>query len=351
MAATSRSFAAADDPASFRPYGADRLGNTDASQMTQSLWEQIKRARLPLPYNGHYSFLEEQLFPDTQEHTQGLTSSKSIKGISPEFLNERELPAFKKAFENENSSLGPFPCQSLALGEEPSAYRAFAALHETSHYIAAHLLASDKSDLNDLLFNSLFGSNGNRYQTVMADHKAFLRAAKNHRMPQKERLRFESVFIRDFVASDQAPERLGDASAVLYALSNFGDTQDTLRFIEKVKGLRDAEAPFGIGYIHDTGSSIDAAIGAFRKSPRQGLTLDQTSVWAVKIISQQPDLRLPLEEQVRDFSSRYRNLREIMNQSYAGKRKLPLRKPGSPSEERNAIDRARTQAVCAVPRP
>ena len=103
------------------------------------------------------------------------------------------------------------------------------------------------------------------------------------------------TFIKLTVAKNtyiQIYERLADASAVLYSLSNYNDTAAIKAYYNGIVKLTDAMS-FS-DRVHDTSSSINAALDAFDKSPRKGISIVETTKWAAEIIKNQPEFNQSL---------------------------------------------------------
>jgi hypothetical protein len=111
-----------------------------------------------------------------------------------------------------------------------------------------------------------------------------------------------NTFIKLTVAKNtyaQIYERLADASAVLYSLSNYNDTAAIKAYYDGIVNLTDAVS-FS-DRVHDTSSSINAAVDAFDKSPRKGMSVVETTKWAAQTIKNQPEFNQSLYDIAGDY--------------------------------------------------
>jgi hypothetical protein len=92
---------------------------------------------------------------------------------------------------------------------------------------------------------------------------------------------------------------LADAGAVLYSLSNYYDTAAIKTYYNAIVNLTDAMS-FS-DRVHDTSSSINAAVDAFDKNPRKGMSIVETTKWAAQIIKNQPEFNQSLYEIAGDY--------------------------------------------------
>ena len=92
----------------------------------------------------------------------------------------------------------------------------------------------------------------------------------------------------------QLNESMADASATLYALSNYHDIRDTyVIFFRNLIKLRTANIN---DYIHGNWTShANAAMDAFAMQPARGLSLVETAHWANSIVHNLPCFNQPIE--------------------------------------------------------
>jgi hypothetical protein len=125
--------------------------------------------------------------------------------------------------------------------------RVFAALHETGHFVAASL------GLNDQVFRSIIS---NEPAPLIKHMERTIRA--------------------------NVTERIADATASLYILSNYRDVNVITAFRDFRLAIPEPT--------HHTTSSIAAVASAFARTPRYGLNLVEAEMWATKVVSSQHGL-------------------------------------------------------------
>jgi uncharacterized iron-regulated protein len=126
-----------------------------------------------------------------------------------------------------------------------------------------------------------------------SDDQPFLRAVHDPRF---------SSFVVAQVTFPQIRERIADASAALYILSNYGDTPETRAFLREVIDLRSA---YFEDVIHDTASSLQGALDAFSNHPAKELSIVKTTAKAAEIIKSQPEFTRSIEDIATDIRNKF----------------------------------------------
>ncbi len=294
-----------------KPYGADRLENTDHKQLAESIKDQLLNAGLPLPADTYQPFPDKtwkafslplplrntdvtgtwRMFPpfilDMLEPFRGkikdeYANSKEIVGTS--FQNrdlEEDTQCFNQYFKNQP------PC-SLQVHQE--AWAVDTALHETVHYIASNIIF-DGVSLHDVAYSIVNKvSPGQNRDSYIASLQEFL---KKH---PKSQVQVDKLVLAQ-ATYRQIRERIADAGAALYALSNYTDTTAIVDYFEKLANYRMADFT---NSDHRTSSSIRAALKTFSEIPRQGLTIVEAALWAANIVVAQPEFQRNLGEMAND---------------------------------------------------
>jgi hypothetical protein len=193
-------------------------------------------------------------------------------------------------------------------------FNTISALHESTHWVAGQLTKNGASigqtfiyqaavhpaivDLNDQVFDKLVGAKPQTAEKYIVDKTAIAdKLAANGIPGQREAAAAASIKTASEILNKSLKDRIAYAGMTLYALSNYGDTQHTKDVLKSMADIRLASIRLAStrstsSYGHDTSSSINAAIDAFEKNPKKGMSIVDTTKWASKIIEHQKDLRL-----------------------------------------------------------
>jgi hypothetical protein len=251
------------------PYGVETLGDTHPEKLKVSLLKQITDAGLPKPEVMELYPAKGWKDPTgyADRNPNGYTSKRGIVGNTDRNFSQDILSSLNDGFPNQPK------CGSHAFVTGDYAYNTYDALHETTHYIAYNMVDENGADLNSYLFSAV---NAISRPQKPYDYASALEAQWVHSKNM-------NTFIKLIVAENtyiQLYERLADAGAVLYSLSNYSDTAAIEAYYHGIVNLTDAMS-FS-DRVHDTSSSIHAALAAFDKSPRKGMSIVETTKWQLK---------------------------------------------------------------------
>lgn len=281
------------------PYGADKLENTDFSKLKTSLLRQMDQAGIPRP-----EIMELHPSPGWKEpkssrniNPNGYSDDRVIVGNATPNLTQLDRTDFNKHFPN----------APVCDGKVNSFNDADTALHETAHYVAYHRFKSDSdkargADLNGYVFSAINQTGPAQnpqsyYQSLQEDAQFFsgLHGAVDKNAEQIAVARGTKL---------QIPERIADASATLYALSNYSDTSAVKEYYQNLAAYRKANS-FRDGD-HATSSSITAALEAFSKNHRKGMTIVETTDMAGEIVKNDPALNQTIEALAQELKNQQR---------------------------------------------
>ncbi len=277
------------------PYGAATLRDTNFKQLAKSLHAQIASAGLPQP---------KKMNLKPFWHRDGISDgSKIIGNSSPKIFDKSPEGALNAYFPDQPR------CQSANF--DMATFNAFAALHETAHYIAARSFGEAGTNLDSQVFDHVnktpfpqtpgtFIENVEKAQVAVNRIGGVLDVADLSKSLD-DRLTVALATGGSFGdwSTGHLPERIADGSAVLYALSNYKDAAATTTFARNLEAMRDVDNVEGSALnmrSHDTSSSVEAALRAFAENPRKGLTIVETTTWAADLVKNQPEFN-------RDFAS------------------------------------------------
>lgn len=270
------------------PYGVQTLEDTDPEKLKASLLKQITDAGLPKPDVMELYPAKGWKDPTgyAERNSNGYTNKRGIVGNTDRNFSQDILSSLNDGFPNQPK------CGSHAFVTGDNAYNTYDALHETTHYIAYNMVDANGADLNWYLFSAV---NAISPPQKPYDYASALRTQWGHSKDM-------NTFIKLTVAKNtyiQLYERLADAGAVLYSLSNYNDTAAIKAYYNGIVNLTDAMS-FS-DRVHDTSSSINAVVDTFDKSPRKGLSIVETTQWAAQIIKNQPEFNQSLYDIAGDY--------------------------------------------------
>jgi len=266
-------------PQNLRPYGTDRLENTDTFELTNSLARQIKLAGFDLP-SRYLPFP-----PNDTRHATGYCTTDAIVGLSPANAVAK-LERFR-AFFNDIYP-GDHACPSSP-HSFMTAYIVKVALHEMTHYCCFKRPA-----LVNRPFNKINGLPPD------SDPVDFINELRSELKRHSQRSPMSSVsgaaerqILKDMLTLAEGTyyamwEQIADASSIFYGLSDYQDTASTLRFERMLSDIRRA---FFSQKDHDTSSCLDAAVASFSRraaDERRGLMIYDTAKWASEIVATLP---------------------------------------------------------------
>jgi len=258
------------NPSEIRPYGADCLQDTDPKLFKISMLDQMraKGLRRPSTYEP---------FPAQGWATPGTDfDDNSVYGETA------DTPALKLTRDYLNVIFPDQPpCTELITSRSIMAWRTVIATHETIHPVAAQPLHGALS-INDDLFNSINKISGR-------DPETYLKELADSNDQEKNT---DALLVAEMTLA-QVPELTADAGMALYLLSNYGDRDGTLSFLDEIIKVREAtyqDIP------HDTAPSLRAAISAFLQNPVHGLTIWDAPHWAGQIIKDQPEYAKSIDD-------------------------------------------------------
>lgn len=291
------------------PYGADILENTNKEALTQSLLVQMDRAGLPKP-------ITYNLFPET--HDEDPSSDSKAMIVIGESAKDSQIETVRADFNlfyiNQPS------CDVLSINQNPLTYRTFVALHETTHHVADNLKTT-AGDMNDDVFSAVTRTPSQGIKTTLearleqfkdivpeGQTRTLGDLLQDGKTPSGETglaltqdTRLTTLYVASVMAV-QIQERIADASATLYILSNYTDTPRALKYVRDYSLFRQAHY---MDTVHDTSSSIEAAITAFKRHPIKGLSIVQTTQLASKIIKAQHDLNSGPDDLAQKLREKY----------------------------------------------
>jgi hypothetical protein len=227
-----------------KPYGAATLEQTDTAALSRSLADQAKAQGI--------THAELNLFPDRLpegQHQAEMDYSDRgyvVNGLlsGPAGLRYIEQPMLPAA----RSWIITALCRCASTGSEIVAsfkkQRIFAGLHEYFHMVAKFS--------GDYLSAKCLGMN-------------------------------EELIPRSVGVRCSYNERISDTAAILYIQSDYRDPGNYPAMEEYIRSVE-------MQPTHYTVSSIAAAMEAYRKHPRPGLTGEQIEHWAVEIVNSQKGL-------------------------------------------------------------
>ena len=217
-------------------YGAAHIADTDPAALTQSISAQLIQAGLNVP--------KMNLFPASALKGQGWMAPGLPASITGFSADNRFYQAV-----GGDLSVGFYRGQPACAVDELQRQNAKVdlveiALHEVTHYVS---------------YRFRFDETVSRLASADASEGAVDRA--------------------------NVRERIADAGAALYLLSNFSDRAEIDAELQARADVLKARV-FDPG--HDTLSSIFAARDAFDAAPRHGLSIVETTRWAAAIVARQP---------------------------------------------------------------
>ena len=275
-------------PMDVLPYGVQTLEDTDPEKLKASLLKQITDAGLPKPDVMELYPAEGWKDPTgyADRNPNGYTNKRGIVGNTDRNFSRDIISSLNDGFPNQPK------CGSHAFVTGDNAYNTYDALHETTHYIAYNMVDANGADLNWYVFSAV--------NAISPPQKPYEYASAL--TTQWVHSKDMNTFIKVIVATNtyiQLYERLADAGAVLYSLSNYYDTAAIKTYYNGIVNLTDAMS-FS-DRVHDTSSSINAALAAFDMSPRKGMSIVETTKWAAQIIRDQPEFNRSLYEIAGDY--------------------------------------------------
>jgi hypothetical protein len=272
------------------PYAAARLEDTDPVLFRISILQQMQTAGMPVP---------AQFVPFQESLTRAPGMDPQLDSVFGEAPTSTTLDGIR--FSLDFFFARP-PCNILALSEPLMAWRVFAALHETAHYIAFHTREKGL-DLDERIFCTIYGIEqqkiGAYLTTLKQTANRIIPTGYTHplgtlekSLPPYELLQIimNDQRLNDFLTAQilfpQLRERLADTAAALYILSNYVDTQENRKFLREVIDLRTA---YYQDITHNTGSSISRALDIFTELPTNKMSIVEATSRAAYIIERQPE--------------------------------------------------------------
>ena len=272
--ASGKAVAAAD-----QVYGAESVASTDLAALTVSIQQQVTRSGLPTPTLNLFpaepqglakiweaagnasARVNEFLGMTTYSTQEAEQKGVAVTGLRGGQAGRDEVSRFAKDRTPGHVLSGSCECgmDHSRMSQDFPAFRVFAALHETTHFVSQF-----------------------KGMDAPARDQALLMSPNAGDLSQD----------RDF--QQNIRERIADVSASLYLLSNYKDAK---AYLGDVKDLRNAN----LEPVHYTTSSINAGIAAFEKAPRRGMSIVDTTQMAVAIIGNQPKLGAEYKEAVLGF--------------------------------------------------
>jgi hypothetical protein len=261
---------------SSKPYAASSLEQTDTKLFRISMLDQMRAAGIHLP-TKYVPFQTQDKGNSWTDPVHNIVLGEPAKSATLDLMREY----FNQDFADQPA------CQTLVLSKPYLAWRVFAALHETTHHVAFNCVTGGL-DLNDHVFNAINRTSGQKAEKYVkkleaiknkspSANEAFLKTALDPK---------QSVYVVALVSCRQIPERVADASAALYILSNYGATSANHAFLRNILDLR--KACFE-DIVHDTASSLESALDVFSKRSIHGLSIVQTTLWATETVRRQPE--------------------------------------------------------------
>ncbi|MDP9128154.1 MAG: hypothetical protein M3N08_07850 [Pseudomonadota bacterium] len=273
------------------PYGAPSIDKLVLRKLEESLRDQLASAGMTPKFFD--------LFPKKYKQQAAVDPrADSVTGEPEKNSAMDSMPAtLTKLFQNYDQAT----CGSFGLQNSFNAWRAFVALHETAHYVALHTKIDGYNDLNHYVFNKV--------NKVEGLDDSLYRSAPT--LVPKD--------VPSFVAQQiltNLPERIADASAALYILSNCADPAKNQSFLEDITDFRraaylggDALAGIQSGTWvsswgrHNTASSLQTALKNFRHDGRPGMTIVETTELAARLVVAQPEFSKSLDAIARDLQA------------------------------------------------
>ena len=114
-------------------------------------------------------------------------------------------------------------------------------------------------------------------------------------------------------------ERLADAAATLYILSNYGDGRDLIKMVENYRNSSSEPS-------HYTASTISKAVEAFDAHPRHHLSIVEATDMAADIIRKSPGIALELAQASETYDALLKGTADpetpVMRKAVLGRRAL-----------------------------
>lgn len=331
------------------PYGVEMSGGTDFAKLGSSLRQQLVDAGLPAPQilklhpdehwhdplNPTVKWGEIDLSDIAAEangFALGHTTKHAIIGNKlshPAASLQENIKALQSLAElsmHEKGNVPGRPSSDMAFPMTDNQLDTFIALHECAHYVTYNMnldgkVAKGNLDTNDEVFDNI---NQISSQSIPSYGNSLKKGLQNATSGEEKAALQDKLTVARGVAS-YVPDRIADASASLYMLSNTNNPERTEAFLKHWEAFRNTTFT---DLAHDTSSSIEAAIEEFKQNPRKNMSIVETTKLAAQIVSSQSDLQLSTAEMAHEMNLQslvakgtHKYLQDTISAAIAGKPK------------------------------
>lgn len=275
------------------PYGTPRIRDNNPRLLTDSIARQLQKAGLKVPDLQLFEETEPLLYRILAKVDRASKDVNSAIGIQEMLLEGKMIPPQKTALHrllglddyyqvigippneagadfvaravadrSKNKVLNTF-CQCGKTHSQMSSlypeFRVFAALHETAHYVNAR----------------------KGFSTEIAKE-----------IESKERVANNEKSLLEINVN----ERIADATATLYILSNYEDGQSLITMVENFRNASSEPS-------HYTASTIAKAVEAYQANPHKGISIVEATAIAADIIRQSHGIAFELDQASRTYEA------------------------------------------------
>ena len=220
-----------------RPYGAAHIADTDLEQFKNSMLEQLRQAGIPLPD-------KYDIFPQKRD---GAPETVAVEGVNSVKGESLENPVFAELLSTLQVEFKDHrACSSPAFLPASPEWRIFAAIHETVHHVdfnwngkgGEYLHVGILKDINETDGQDLISYNKSIYNEITKTYPDASNDLMIELLKQDNPLADKALV--SFIMGGQIKERIADAGAALYILSNYGDTAQNRKFLDNMVDIRTA---------------------------------------------------------------------------------------------------------------